>query len=115
MVGEDSLALVTEPGPETSNGGNEEGYEVVVVVGSLDLTELGVKFSPGEAVRENACVLSLDAVKALGVVTVARRINLSAVGAALSGVSITIKIEGLQLGDKGVNVIEIEANASKAR
>lgn len=115
MVGKDGLSLITEPGPETSDGGNEEWYELVVVVSSLDLTELSIELGPGEAVRENACVFSLDAVKASGVVTVAGRINLGAVGAALSRVSITIKVEGLQLSDEGVNVIEVEADASEAR
>jgi hypothetical protein len=116
MLGEDGLALVSEPGPETSDGSNEEGYEFVGVIGGLDLTELGVKFSPGEAVGENACVFSLDTVKVLGVVaSSAGRIDFGTVGTAFSRVSIAVEIKGLDLGDEVVNVIEIEADASEAR
>ena len=112
--GEHGLTLIAQPGPETSSSGDEEGHEFVVSVSSFDLTELGIELGPGEAVGENACVFSLDTVKVLRIVTVASRIDVGSVSAAFSGVSITVEVEILDLGNESVYVVEVEAETTEA-
>ena len=114
MVGENRLSLVSEPGEGSSEGHNEEGNEVVGVVGSLGLTHDGENLRPGEAVGEDACVFSRNTTYGGGLNTVARGINLSAISAALSRVGITIEIKILDLGDKVVDVVKVEASSSEA-
>ena len=114
MAGEDCLSLVTEPGPETGTSGYEHGYEIIVVVGGLNFVKFGSQFSPGEAVRKDACIFSLDTIEELRVVTSASRVDLSSVSATFSRMSISVKIEVLDLGDEGVNIVEVEAHSAKA-
>lgn len=114
MSGEDGLTLVSEPGNESTGGHDEEWHKFVVLVSSVDLSHLGEHFSPGEAVGENACVFSGDAVNSGAIIASAGRVISITVSAALSRVSITIEIKVLDLGNESVNIIEVEASASKA-
>jgi hypothetical protein len=107
MSGKDSLTLVTEPGKETSKGHNEEWYEFSSVVDGFDFSHLGKHLSPGEAVGENARVLSGDTADTGTILTIAGGIVSCSISAALSGVSITVKVKILDLGDESVNVIKV--------